>query len=144
MESLWLLVNIGTCVYIPHCPESKPAWWDLCPRLLWKCVVACTVVSGPAVSTLIVNNLPLLLRSVIRCLDPKNRGRYHGPSSDDNLHSPTVIPPSALDKTSAMKRYHRQRTCSHTLPRRSPTMVTLRGTRFVECRWWNDGWTVAT
>ena len=25
---------------------------------------------------------------------------------------------------------------------RSPTMVTLRDTRFVECRWWNDGWTV--
>ena len=28
-------------------------------------------------------------------------GRYHGgrrPSSDDSLHSPTVIPPSALDK----------------------------------------------
>ena len=22
---------------------------------------------------------------------------------------------------------------------RSPTMVTLHGTRFVECRWWNDG-----
>ena len=25
---------------------------------------------------------------------------------------------------------------------RSPTMVTLHDTRFVECRWWNDGWTV--
>ena len=40
-------------------------------------------------------------------------GRYHGgrrPSSDDSLHSPTVIPPSALDKPSIMKRYHRRRT----------------------------------
>ena len=74
-------------------------------------------------------------------------GRYHGsrrPSSDDSFHSPTIIPPSALDKTSIMKRYHRRRTCSHTSPRRSPTMVTLHDTRFVECRWWNDGWTVKT
>ena len=34
---------------------------------------------------------------------PVHRGRYHGgrrPSSDDSLHSPTVIPPSALDKQS--------------------------------------------
>ena len=75
------------------------------------------------------------------------RGRYHGgrrPSSDDSLHNPTVIPPSALDKLSIMKRYHRRRTCSHTSPRRSPTMVTLDDTRFVECRWWNDGWAVKT
>ena len=74
-------------------------------------------------------------------------GRHHGgrrPSSDDNLHSPTVIPPLALDKPSIMKRYHRRRTCSHASPRRSPTMVTLHDTRFVECRWWNDGWTVKT
>ena len=35
-------------------------------------------------------------------------------------------------------------TCSHTSPRHSPTMVTLHDTRFVECRWWNDGWTVKT
>ena len=75
------------------------------------------------------------------------RGRYHGgrrPSSDDSLHSPTVIPPSALDNPSIMKRYHRREICSHTSPRRSPTMVTLHDTRFVECRWWNDGWTVKT
>ena len=65
-------------------------------------------------------------------------GRYHGgqrPSSDDSFHSPTVIPPSALNKLSIMKRYHRRRTCSHTSPRRSRTMVTLHDTRFVECRW---------
>ena len=34
-------------------------------------------------------------------LERQSRGRYHGgrrPSSDDSLHSPTVIPPSALDK----------------------------------------------
>ena len=74
-------------------------------------------------------------------------GRYHGsrrPSSDDSFHSPTVIPPWALDKPSIMKRYHRRRTCSHSSPRRSPTMVTLHDTRFVECPWWNDGWTVKT
>ena len=27
---------------------------------------------------------------------------------------------------------------------RSPTMVTLHDTQFVECRWWNDGWTMKT
>ena len=44
---------------------------------------------------------------------PPSWGRYHGgrrPSSDD---SPTVIPPSALDKLSIMKCYRRLRTCSH-------------------------------
>ena len=71
-------------------------------------------------------------------------GRCHGgrrPSSNDTFHSPTVIPPSALDKPSITKRSLRRRTCSHTSPRRSPTKVTLHDTRFVECRWWNDGWT---
>ena len=60
---------------------------------------------------------------------------YQGPvswrpttSSDDSLHSPTVIPPSALDKPSIMKRHHRRRTRSHTSPRRSPTVVTLHDT----------------
>ena len=75
------------------------------------------------------------------------RGRYHGgrrPSSDDSFHSPTVIPPSALDKPSIMKPYYRRRTRNHTSPRSSPTMVTLYDTRFVESRWWNDGWTVKT
>ena len=77
----------------------------------------------------------------------QTRGRYYGgrrQSSNNSFHSPTVIPPSALDKPSIMKRYHRRRTCSHTLPSRSPTMVTLHDTRFVECRWWNDGWTEKT
>ena len=40
-------------------------------------------------------------------------GRYHGErrsSTDNRFHSPTVIPPSALDKPSIMKRYHRRRT----------------------------------
>ena len=43
-----------------------------------------------------------------------------------------------------MKRYHRRQMCSHSSPHRSPTMVTFHDTRFVECRWWNDGWTVKT
>ena len=51
-------------------------------------------------------------------------------------------PSLALDKPSIMKCCHRRQKCSHTSPRRSPTMVTLHDTRFVECRWWNDGWTV--
>ena len=75
------------------------------------------------------------------------RGRYHAgrrPSSDDSFHSPTVIPPSSLDKPSIMKRSHRRGTCIHTSLHRSPTMVTLHDTRFVECRWWNDGWIVKT
>ena len=79
--------------------------------------------------------------------DRENWGWYHGgrrPSSDDSFHNQTVIPPSALDKPIIKKRYHRRRTCSHTSPRRLPTMVTLHDTRFVECRWWNDGWTVKT
>ena len=74
------------------------------------------------------------------------RGLYHGgrrPSCDDSCHSSTVIPPT-LDKPNIMKRYYLRRTCCHTSPRRSPTMVTLHDTRFVECRRWNDGWTVKT
>ena len=73
--------------------------------------------------------------------------RYHGgqrPSSDDSLHSPTAIPPSALDKSSIIKRYHRQRTTRWGVTARLPTMVTLHDSWFVECRWWNDGWTVKT
>ena len=74
-------------------------------------------------------------------------GRYRGgrrPSSDDSLHSPTVIPPSALDKPNIMKRFHRRRTMRWGVTAHSPTMVPLHDTGFVECRWWNDGWAVKT
>ena len=74
-------------------------------------------------------------------------GRYHGgrrPSSDDSFPSPTVIPPSALDKPSIMKRHHRRQTTRWGVTARSPTMVALHDTRFVESRWWHDGWTVIT
>ena len=74
-------------------------------------------------------------------------GRYHGgrrPPSDDSFHSPIVISPLALDKPSIMKCYYHRRTCSHTPPCRSTTMAMLHDTRFVECQWWNDGWTVKT
>ena len=74
-------------------------------------------------------------------------GQYHGgrqPPTDDSFHSPIVISASALDKPSIMKCYYRRRTCSHTSPCRSTTMTTLHDTRFVECQWWNDGWTVKT
>ena len=98
---------------------------------------------GLAVRPETVKHIASLVRRPPR--EWQTRGRYHRgrrPSSDDSLHSPTVISPSALDKPSIMKRCHRQRTCSHSSPRRSSTMVTLHDTRFVECRWWNDGWTV--
>ena len=74
-------------------------------------------------------------------------GRYHEgrrPSSDDSFHSPTVIPPSALDKPSIMKLYHHRRTTRWGVAASSPTMVTFHDTRFVKCQWWNDGWTVKT
>ena len=74
-------------------------------------------------------------------------GRCHGgwrPSSDHSFHSPTVIPPSALDKPSIMKRLHRRGTTRWGVTARSPTKVTLRDTRFMECRWLNDGWNVKT
>ena len=73
----------------------------------------------------------------VTCYGGVIRGRYDGgrrPSSDDSFHSPIVIPSSALDKPSITKRYHRRRKCSHTSPRRSPMMITLHETRFVECR----------
>ena len=74
-------------------------------------------------------------------------GRYHGgrrPSSDDSFHTPTVIPPLALDKPSIRKRYHRRRTTRWGVTARSPTMATLHDGQFVECRWWNEGWAVKT
>ena len=60
------------------------------------------------------------------------------------VFSPTVIPPSALDKSSIMKRYQRRWTTRWSVTARSPTTVALRYTRFFECRWWNDSWTVKT
>ena len=73
-------------------------------------------------------------------------GWYHGgrrPSSDYSFPR-SFIPLSALDKPSTMKRYHRPLTTRWGVTARSPTMVTRHDTRFVECRWWNDGWTVKT
>ena len=46
------------------------------------------------------------------------RGRYHGGRRPSSFHSPTVIPPSALNKPSITKSYHRRRTCSHLVVRR--------------------------
>ena len=67
----------------------------------------------------------------------ENLSRSHGgrrPSGEDSSHSSTVIPPSALDKPSIMKRYHRRRTTRCGVTARLPTIVTLHDTRFVECR----------
>ena len=84
--------------------------------------------------------------AVLRSVGFVTRGRYLGgrrPSSDDSFHTPTDILPLALDKPSITKRYHHRRTYCHTSPC-SPTTVMLHDTRFVECRWRNDGWTVKT
>ena len=126
-----------------------------CSLLTVALVVLC--VSNPRGQfTLILDILSLvcfrLLRSRLSWESEKQLvlsvlGRYRGgrrPSSDDSFHSPTVIPPSVLDKPSIMKRYHRRRTTRWGVTARSPTMVTLHETRFVECRWWSDGWTVKT
>ena len=89
------------------------------------------------------------LSLVIMCLpqDWQTWGWYHGgrrPSSEDSLHSPTIIPPSALDKPSIMKRYHRRWTTRWGVTAHSPVMVMLYDTQFVKCRWWKDSWTVKT
>ena len=42
------------------------------------------------------------------------------------------------------KRYHRWRTTRWGVTVCSPMMVALHDTWFVECQWWNDGWTVKT
>ena len=73
------------------------------------------------------------------------RGQYQGfrqPSSDDSFHSPTVIPPWVLDKPSIIKSYHYRQTTRRGVTARLPMMATLHDTRFVECPWWNDSWTV--
>ena len=69
-------------------------------------------------------------------------GRYHRGRQVTTVF--TVQPSFHHRHSSVMKLYYRGRTCSHTSPRRSPTMVTLYVARFVEYRWWNDGWTVKT
>ena len=74
-------------------------------------------------------------------------GRYHGgrqPSSDDSFRSPTIIPPSALDKPSIIKRFHCRRMMRWGVTPRLPTMVMLHDTGFVECQWWNGDWTAKT
>ena len=51
-------------------------------------------------------------RRGVGCVGVGGGGYHEGrrSSSDDSFHSPTVIPPSALNKPSIIKRYHRQRT----------------------------------
>ena len=121
-----IATHIDYVVYI-----KSSAW---CPRATVTMLISCTCANtqNPIVSIVDLVFCNLLCEHELS----RSRGRYHGgrrPSSDDSFHSPTVIPPSALDKPSITKRYHRRRTCSHTSPRRSLTMVTLHDTRFVEC-----------
>ena len=127
-------------VFIQNCTVRGRVHWFIYPPSVTPTADSCCSPVSSATS-------PVYGESVFEVFHADTRGRYHGgrrPSSDDSLHSPTVIAPSALDKPSIMKRYHRRRTGSHTSPRRSPTMVTLPDTRFVECRWWSDGCTVKT
>ena len=107
----------------PSTDSKKPGSWQ---GSRWSTSSSATGVTRPG-------------KSPTRKAAFEHRCRYHWgqrASSDDSFHSPTVCPPSALDKLSIMKRYNRRRTCSHTSPRRSPTMVTFHDTRFVECRGW--------
>ena len=124
--------------HVPSRSFLRTIWTAHSLRLQTELMCESLVLKGSGTVTLIsLENAPGFV----------TRGRYHGgrrPSSDDSFHSPTVIPPAALDKLRIMKHYHRRRTCSHTSPRYSPMMVTLHDTQFVECRWWNDDWTVKT
>ena len=92
---------------------------------------------------IIVIIIVLVITDIFACQWSKQPHGLYKPVAG-SFHSPAVIPPSALDKPSIMKRCHHQQTCSHTSSRLLPTMVTLHDTRFVECRWWNDGWTMKT
>ena len=128
----FVCVCVCVCVYLQH--QTFVLW------LFWLVYLDVVVARCPPWLQDIHESLPSGITPVTFSLVaslPEAWGQYHGgrrPSSDDSFHSPTIIPPSALDKPSIMKCYHRQRT----------TMVTLHCTRFVECRWWNDGWTVKT
>ena len=86
---------------------------------------------------------------MVRCpsWEQETRGRYHGGrrlSSDDSFHSPTVVPPSALDKPSIVKWYHRRWTTRWGVTACLLMMGTLHDARFVMCRLWNDDWTIKT
>ena len=118
--------SISLCPFSPCLlPPVKTIWdtgtagWSWCFPKLWP--------PPPAL-------LPLAMR---RQEDPRS-WKYLGPvswrpttvrwrqSSQSNRHF-TI-------GTRQTQRFHRLRTCSHTSPRRSPTMVTLHDTRFVECQ----------
>ena len=134
-------------------PPSKVRGNDLCstrpalapfPVQPWKRL---TSDGAECVYGLSKNMTPFWTETETATLFQQTKGWYHGdrrPSSDDSFQSPTVFPPSALDKPNIMKRYHRRRTARWGVTSRSLTMVTLHDTEFVECRWWNYGWTVKT
>ena len=104
--------------------------------ITWSSTIPCfydLFTAPPAYS-----NSTILISLLVRRLPPEWQtwGRYHGgrrPSSGNSFHSPTVIPPSALDKPSIMQHYHRQGMCSHTSPHCSLMMVMLHDTQFVKC-----------
>ena len=129
--------------------QSKKWSWTLDGLSAAICLGACCVcaVSIPTEDDIVVLEKARPEEFSRGCPLNSIRGRYHGgrrQSSDDSFHSPTVIPPSALDKPSIMKRYHRRRTTRWRVTARSPTMVTLHDTRFAECRWWNNSCTAKT
>ena len=78
---------------------------------------------------------------------PVTRGQYHGgrrPSSDDKFSHSNRHSTIGTRQTDIMKRYHHRPMMRWGVTARSPTMVTLYDTRFVECRWRNDDWSVKT
>ena len=116
------------------CPIPCPALWR---RSRPRTMSLARTVSSSVVRSVILGQVPQLLCTRVSFLSDMEderfsmsvriRGRYNGsrrPSSDD---SPTVIPPSALNKPSIMKRFHHRRTCSASLAQAvsSPVVRTV-------------------
>ena len=124
----------------------------MCILAGWRDVVVCRLLKVPA--TCVSGTDLLRLLSVLPHWDRRCRSILLCHTVTLYWHRALIlwcqapgrvaITPSALDKPSIMKRYHRRRTTRWCVTARSPTMVTLHDARFVECRWWNDGWTVKT
>ena len=90
--------------FSPGAPEDQRSclWRETAERQLLTANSVCSLCTSYCVYFTVVN---LFLAA------PYFRGRYHGgrqPSNNDSFHSPTVIPPSALDKPSIMRRHHRR------------------------------------
>ena len=108
---------------LPWLPTACSRGWYLPPLISGVCIV------GPLLYADCLSGLRALSTHVGRC--PGSGIMEANDRQVTSFHSPTVIPPSALDKPRIMKPYHHRRTCRHTSPRRLLTMVMLHDTRFV-------------